>query len=1269
MRYDKTLPQLQVLQVNVARSPSPHEAALQLAFEQEYHVVLIQEPWISNFRDRRLSKHHPAFQLFTPIEDWSNRPRTLTYIRKHPQLKAEPVPHGSQPSRDLTAVQVNSGNQQVTLLNVYNAPRRTVDSGEGLKHLISQPLPVGPCLVAGDFNLHHPQWRTNATITSPGAEPFLQWADQQGLHLTLQPNTPTRGNSTIDLVWVNNPLICQGTHTEPAPGFPALADHIAISTSIHWHPVNNTKPEPPLRMATMQEDIFHSAIHKEAEALGEPPPAQLDLTPEALDQYTSAIIQAIKNALEASTKRAHAHPSGHRWWNEDCQEAVLALRRAAQDLDSPSTEIEAAQRTFRCTVRQAKRHYWRTQLDNFTDSQDVFKAIKWNRTEGSFPTPPLKDGNRVHTTANAKAELLVKTLLQKAAGTEDIPVNCSNPEATLPFPNITTGEAHQAIFRAKSSTPGQDEISNAVLKKAWPVLGLHISALYKHCATTGWHPTPFRQAILVALPKPGKKDYSSPRSYRLIALLSTLGKGLERLMARRLAWTAIRHKVLHPQQFGALPCRSATDLAAALVHDIEEAWARGLFASMLTLDIKGAFDAVLRGRLIQRLRSQGWPPTMLRWVSSFTQDRTAAIRLDGHQSPIFAVPAGLPQGSPVSPILFMLYIEPIFKLGPVLARRGRFGYADDICQLVVSQSLEENTIKLQNITADLMAWGHREGLTFDLAKTELQHYAKGRKGDNPACTIHTPEDTVEIKPPSPNGATRWLGIWFDRKLNFKAHARTLASKAKQAAGGIQALANTVRGVKAPLLRQATIACVVSVLCYGAEAWWPGMNRPAQDGSGRQKSISNRVSIQLACLDRVLRSALLKVLPVFKTTPTAALHREAAIPPMELLLNQRRRGLAIKAHKLDTQHPLHRRATHQRSFHINTRLLRAINPSKFHTIEQIDPLLTRPWDTNLMPKEQPTAIDKGHAREDFQRWLTSIPPRSMVVYTDGSKGKDSNAAGAGWVGYWGNCKTKIFHGHRKLPNHEVFDAEARAALIGIQTALTDPNAQHSTNLYICLDNLEAVQQLQGQPTGSSQSVFKQFQEAAQTWPFCLRTPNTQPDRVQVKWAPGHTGIEGNEEADKEAKLGCQAPPGRPLPPASIAAAKRAAQRVHWQCFAQFWVEKAPVRYRDLGIGLEKRPPELHLPRPALGRLLAARSGHGDFAEYHERFKHEDALLTCSCGHRKEPSHFYFCREGRKAAAHPWGQQPVADILTKKTGFTAYADWLGKSFFYTTICKRH
>ena len=608
-------------------------------------------------------------------------------------------------------------------------------------------------------------------------------------------------------------------------------------------------------------------------------------------------------------------------------------------------------------------------------------------------------------------------------------------------------------------------------------------------------------------------------------------------------------------------------------------------------------------------------------------------------------------------------------MGPTIACRGRFGYADDICQLVVSKSLEENTTRLQNITTDLIEWGQREGLTFDLAKTELQHFAKGWKRNNPTCSIQTLEGTAEIKPPQLNEATRWLGIWFDRKLKFRIHTQTLAAKAKLAANGIQALANTVRGVKAPLLRQATIACVVSVLCYGAEAWWPGRRRLRQDLSGRQKLISNGVGAQVACLDQVLRNALLGTLPVYRTTRTAVLHRESAIPPMELLLDQRRRSLAIRVHQLDTQHPLHLRVTHQPSRYISTRLLRAVDLKNFHLIEQVDPLLSSPWDSNPEPKEQSATTTKIQARDAFQRWLACIPPLSMVVYTDGSKGKDSSAAGAGWVGYCGTSKAKIFSGHARLPNHEVFDAEARAALLGLQTALKDPKAQHSTNIYICLDNLEAVQQLQGQPKGSSQPILMNFQEAAQTWPQHPRAPGTQSGTVQVKWVPGHTGIEGNEEADKEAKMGCHAPPELPPPPASIAAAKRAAQRVYWQCFAQFWAEKAPERYKNFGINIEKRPPELLLPRAALGRLLAARSGHGDFAEYHERFKHKDALLTCSCGRRKEPSHFYHCREGRKATRHPWGRQTVAEILSTKAGFTAYADWLGKSKFYTDICRRH
>ncbi|OJJ83724.1 uncharacterized protein ASPGLDRAFT_47393, partial [Aspergillus glaucus CBS 516.65] len=94
-------------------------------------------------------------------------------------------------------------------------------------------------------------------------------------------------------------------------------------------------------------------------------------------------------------------------------------------------------------------------------------------------------------------------------------------------------------------------------------------------------------------------------------------------------------------------------------------------------------------------------------------------------------------------------------------------------------------------------------LTFDFNKTELQHFTHGTNHPNPTCSIRSTQGSHTVTPPPPGSATRWLGIWFDRRLSFSKHCRTLAAKARQTAA------------------EATITCVISVLCYGAEAWWPG----------------------------------------------------------------------------------------------------------------------------------------------------------------------------------------------------------------------------------------------------------------------------------------------------------------------------------------------------------------------------------------------------------------------------------------------------------------
>ena len=158
------------------------------------------------------------------------------------------------------------------------------------------------------------------------------------------------------------------------------------------------------------------------------------------------------------------------------------------------------------------------------------------------------------------------------------------------------------------------------------------------------------------LPKVGKTDFASYRSWRPIALLSCLGKGLERIVARRMVWTALQAGLISSQHAGAVPKRSAMDLVASLTHDIELALANGQKATLVTLDVKGAFDALLKNRLLSRMNSQGWHPAAIKLTDSFLTSRKITTRLEETITEPREVLCGTPQGSLWSPILYILYL-------------------------------------------------------------------------------------------------------------------------------------------------------------------------------------------------------------------------------------------------------------------------------------------------------------------------------------------------------------------------------------------------------------------------------------------------------------------------------------------------------------------------------------------------------------------------------------------------------------------------------------
>ena len=198
-----------------------------------------------------------------------------------------------------------------------------------------------------------------------------------------------------------------------------------------------------------------------------------------------------------------------------------------------------------------------------------------------------------------------------------------------------------------------------------------------------------------------------------------------------------------------------------------------------------------------------------------------------------------------------------------------------------------------------------------------------------------------------------------------------------------------------------------------------------------------------------------------------------------------------------------------------------------------------------------------------------------------------------------------------------------------------------------------------PADSSQDAFTRFQDLAKAH-----------GDVEVRWIPGHAGIPGNEEADGLAKAGCLLPEPTGAVP-SLAHLRRLARQQPRDAFKAWWTTEAPESYRPLHLEVTTScPPELMLPRATLHSVLAARSRHGDFADYHERFNHDDARLDCSCGRRKAPEHPFYCRKippRLRMRLAPSPAEAIHHAVGK--GFEAFVAMTSESSFFQRICQRH
>jgi retron-type reverse transcriptase len=176
--------------------------------------------------------------------------------------------------------------------------------------------------------------------------------------------------------------------------------------------------------------------------------------------------------------------------------------------------------------------------------------------------------------------------------------------------------------------------------------------------------------------------------------------------------------------------------------------------------VKGAFDRVNKKHLLKRMVQVGIAGNIVRWVDSFLSDRRAMLVIDGGTGETHGIQAGLPQGSPVSSVLFILSVSAMFQwLEDKHPMLQAISFVDDMGLVVERGELEGRTRQLEHIARDVMSWGSDNKVEFEVRKTEVLVFSRRRKvlQATKDAIISIGEQALTVK----QSATKWLGFWLD----------------------------------------------------------------------------------------------------------------------------------------------------------------------------------------------------------------------------------------------------------------------------------------------------------------------------------------------------------------------------------------------------------------------------------------------------------------------------------------------------------------------------
>ena len=330
---------------------------------------------------------------------------------------------------------------------------------------------------------------------------------------------------------------------------------------------------------------------------------------------------------------------------------------------------------------------------------------------------------------------------------------------------VSPDEISSILGKLKSTKSNLNVLPVCLIRQVKDSLSIPLARIINSSFENGIFPEIYKTATITPIHKDGPKN--DVQNYRPISILPNFGKVIEKCMASRLFNYLSKKNIISPEQFGFQPRKNTTDAISKLVEKIYTSFNRKEFAVGIFLDFKSAFDSVSHSILISKLNRYGIRGMASSWFANYLINRKQRVRIENSFSELKTVSFGLPQGSSLSPILFLLYVN---DLCTVSSKFSNFLFADDATFFLSDQNLG-TLLNFINIELTKLAnWTISNRLTINTRKTVAMIFSnRPYNASDAEISINSVRLNIVRE-------HKFLGLMLDDRLHFKAHIKMVSAK-------------------------------------------------------------------------------------------------------------------------------------------------------------------------------------------------------------------------------------------------------------------------------------------------------------------------------------------------------------------------------------------------------------------------------------------------------------------------------------------------------------